>query len=135
MDKALQLMAVVDQLYDAVADLDKWPAFLESATSLFGARGAQVGHFDLVNSRLSFNIVHGYDWSAAHMQRYESLMGEDPRLPYFSANPFKPVHCRMSITDEQLQRKMWERELRALERGEPLTNWQVPDMLAPTKGL
>lgn len=36
------------------------------------------------------------------MQHYESLMGEDPRLPYFSANPFKPVHCRMSLTDEQL---------------------------------
>ena len=34
-----------------------------------------------------------------------------------------------------MMRKMWERELRALERGEPLTNWQVPDMLAPTKGL
>jgi len=102
MDQSRQLLALVNQLYDAVADLDKWPAFLEGATSLFEARGAQVGHFDLVNSRLSFNIVHGYDWSAAHMQHYESLMGEDPRLPYFSANPFKPVHCRMSITDEQL---------------------------------
>jgi DNA-binding CsgD family transcriptional regulator/PAS domain-containing protein len=102
MRQASQLLAVVDRLYDAVADLDKWPVFLESAASLFGARGAQVGHFDLVNSRLSFSIVHGYDWSAAHMQRYESLMSEDPRLPYFNANPFKPVHCRMSLTDEQL---------------------------------
>lgn len=102
MDQSRQLLAVVNSLYDAVADLDKWPAFLESATALFEARGAQVGHFDMVNSRLSFSVVHGYDWSAAHMQRYESLMGEDPRLPYFSANPFKPVHCRMSLTDEQL---------------------------------
>jgi DNA-binding CsgD family transcriptional regulator/PAS domain-containing protein len=97
-----RVLAVVDRLYDAVADLDRWPTFLEGATVLFGARGAQVGHFDLVNSRLSFSIVHGYDWSAAHMQRYERLMGEDPRLPYFSANPFKPIHCRMSLTDEQL---------------------------------
>lgn len=97
-----QLLATVDRLYDAVADLDKWPAFLESATSLFEAHGAQIGHFDLVNSRLSFNVVYGYDWSAEHFRRYESLMGEDPRIPYFSANPFKPVHCRMSLTDEQL---------------------------------
>ncbi|MGH6771014.1 MAG: hypothetical protein ACRECO_18555 [Xanthobacteraceae bacterium] len=97
-----QFLTVVDRLYDAVADLDKWPTFLEGATSLFAARVAQIGHFDLVNSRLSFSIVHGYDWSAAHMQRYESLMSEDPRLPYFNANPFKPVHCRMSLTDEQL---------------------------------
>jgi DNA-binding CsgD family transcriptional regulator len=102
MDDSGQFLTVVDQLYDAIADLDKWPTFLEGATSLFAARGAQIGHFDLVNSRLSFSIVHGYDWSAAHMQRYESLMSEDPRLPYFNANPFKPVHCRMSLTDEQL---------------------------------
>src|SRR5262245_22233431 len=91
MDDARRLLAVVDRLYDAVADLDKWPVFLESATSLFAARGSQVGHTDLVNSRLSFSVVHGYDWSAAHMQRYESLMREDPRLPHFIANPFKPI--------------------------------------------
>jgi DNA-binding CsgD family transcriptional regulator len=101
-DRSRQLLGVVDRLYDAVSDLDKWPAFLESATGLFAARGAQVGHTDLVNGRLSFNMVWGYDWSAAHMQRYESLIGEDPRIPYFSANPFKPVHCRMSLSDEQL---------------------------------
>lgn len=34
-----------------------------------------------------------------------------------------------------LLRRMWERELRALEMGEPLTSWEVPEMLAPTKGL
>jgi DNA-binding CsgD family transcriptional regulator len=111
MNNSGQLLAAVDRLYDAVADLNKWPAFLESATSLFAARGAQVGHFDLVNSRLSFNIVHGYDWSAEHFRRYESLMGEDPRIPYFSANPFKPVHCRMSLTDEQLHASRVYREV------------------------
>jgi len=106
-----QLIAVVDRLYDAVTDLDKWPAFLESATALFAARGAQVGHTDLVNSRLSFSVVHGYDWSAAHLQRYESLMSEDPRIPYFSANPFKPVHCRMALSDEQLHASRVYREI------------------------
>jgi DNA-binding CsgD family transcriptional regulator len=65
-------------------------------------RFTQVGHHDLVNSRLSFSVVHGYDWSVEHMQRYERLMGEDPRIPYFSANPFKPIHCRMALSDEQL---------------------------------
>ena len=97
-----QLLATLDRLYDAVADLKKWPAFLESATRLFAARGAQIGHTDLVNSRLSFSIVHGYDWSPAHMLRYEELMSEDPRLPHFSANPFKPLHCRMLVSEEQL---------------------------------
>ena len=45
------------------------------------------------------------------MKRYESLMSEDPRLPYFSANPFKPVHCRMSLTDEQLHASRVYREV------------------------
>ncbi len=102
MNDSRQLLAAVDRLYEAATDIDKWPAFLESATQLFAARGAQVGHTDLVNSRLSFSVVHGYDWSATHMQRYESLMSEDPRLPHFSANPFKPVHCRMALSDDQL---------------------------------
>jgi DNA-binding CsgD family transcriptional regulator len=103
MNESRRLLSVVDLLYDAVADLDRWPAFLEGATRLFSARGAQIGHTDLVNSRLSFSIVHGYDWSAEHMQRYESLLAEDPRIPYFAANPFRPVHCRMSLSDEQLR--------------------------------
>src|SRR5262245_24334899 len=111
MDNSRQLLAVVDRLYDAVADLEKWPAFLESATTLFAAHGAQVGHNDLGNNRLSFSIVHGYDWSPAHMQRYESLMSEDPRIPYFASNPFKPVHCRMSLTDEQLHASRVYREV------------------------
>ncbi len=111
MNPTRQLLSVVDRLYDAVADLDKWPAFLQSATNLFAARGAQVGHHDLVNNRLSFSLVHGYNWSAAHMQRYESLMSEDPRIPYFSANPFKPVHCRMSLSDEQLHASRVYREV------------------------
>jgi DNA-binding CsgD family transcriptional regulator len=106
-----QLLATVGRLYDAVADLEKWPAFLESATQLFSARGAQVGHTDLANSRLSFSIVHGYDWSPTHLLRYEELMGEDPRLPYFSANPFRPVHCRMSLSDEQLHASRVYREV------------------------
>ena len=110
-DRSRQLLAVVDQLYDSVADLDRWPAFLESATALFAARGAQVGHTDLARSRLSFSVVSGYDWSPAHMQRYERLMAEDPRIPYFSANPFRPVHCRMSLTDEQLHESRVYREV------------------------
>jgi len=102
MRRSRQLLEVVERLYDSASDLDKWPVFLEKASALFNARGAQVGHTDLVNSRLSFSVVHGYDWSPAHMRRYESMMGEDPRIPLFSANPFKPIHCRMLLSDEQL---------------------------------
>lgn len=92
----------------------KWPRLLDKTTRYFDARGAQVGNTDLVNSRLSFSLVHGYDWSAEHMLRYESLMSEDPRLKHFSANPCKPVHCRMSLTDEELRSSRVYKEVLAV---------------------
>jgi DNA-binding CsgD family transcriptional regulator len=97
------VLGLIDDIYESVLDAGKWSNVLERATTYFGARGAQIGNTDLVNSRLSFSLLHGYDWSVDHMLRYESLMGEDPRLPHFSANPFKPVHCRMALSDEELR--------------------------------
>ncbi len=103
MRNSRQLLDAVDTLYDAVSDIDKWPAFLETAADLFSARGAQIAHHDLENNRLSFSMVHGYDWSVEHYQRYEQLMGEDPRIPPFSQNPFKAMHCRSFLTDEEIR--------------------------------
>lgn len=96
------VLPLIDAIYEAVLDNDKWPAMLELAADYFEARGAQIGNSDLANSRLSFSLVHGYDWSAEHMLRYEALMSEDPRLERFRANPFKAVHCRMLLTEEEL---------------------------------
>lgn len=96
------VLPLIDAIYEAVLDTDKWSTMLEQAANYFAARGAQIGNSDLVNSRLSFSLVHGYDWSADHMLRYEALMSEDPRLKKFSANPFKAVHCRMLLTEEEL---------------------------------
>ena len=97
------VLNLIDGIYESALDADKWPDLLAQATRYFKARGAQIGNTDLVNSRLSFSLVHGYDWSIEHFQRYERLMNEDPRLRYFSANPFKPVHCRMELTDEEIR--------------------------------
>ena len=57
------MLALIDVLYKSVLDADKCPSFLEQAALHFEAHGAQIGHQDLVNSRLSFSLVHGYDWS------------------------------------------------------------------------
>ncbi|MEZ5646784.1 MAG: hypothetical protein R3E99_16795 [Burkholderiaceae bacterium] len=96
------VLRLIDAIYESALEPANWPEVLEQSTRYFGARGAQIGNSDLVNSRLSFSLVHGYDWSMDHMRRYERLMAEDPRIAYFSANPFRPVHCRMSLTDEEL---------------------------------
>ncbi len=97
-----EVLPLIDAIYEAVLDTDKWSSVLEQAATCFAARGAQIGNSDLVHSRLSFSLVHGYDWSAEHMLRYEALMSEDPRLKRFGANPFKAVHCRMLLSEEEL---------------------------------
>lgn len=114
MGNSRQLLSVIDKLYDAVTDLEKWPVFLESAATLFNAQGTQIAHQDLVNQRMSFNIVQGYDWSVEHVQHYESLMGEDPRIPPFSSNPFKAIHCRTFLTDEELHESRVYKEVLAV---------------------
>lgn len=78
------VLKLIDAIYASALDTEKWLDFLEQAAVYFEARGAQLGNSDLVNSRQSFSLVHGYDWSIEHMRRYESLMGEDPRIEYFS---------------------------------------------------
>lgn len=97
-----RLLKTIDHLYAAACDPDKWPVFLQSAAELFASQGAQIGHHDLRNHTLSFSRLYGYDWSESHYRRYDELMPTDPRLPFFAANPFKPVHCRMHLSDSDL---------------------------------
>lgn len=102
MRKTKQLLKTIDLLYDAVSDWEKWPVFLEKASELFESQGAQIAHHDLQNSRVSFSLVHGYDWSTEHYEKYEAMIAEDPRIPYFNSNPFKPMHCRTYMSEEAL---------------------------------
>ena len=101
-ERLRQLLKTVDSLYEAACDPGKWPAFLKSAAELFDSQGAQIGHHDLRNHTLSFSRLYGYEWGDSHYRRYDELMSTDPRLPYFAANPFKPVHCRMNLSDSEL---------------------------------
>ena len=99
-----QLLKTIDQLYAAACDPNKWPVFLSASAQLFESQGTQIGHHDLTNHSLSFSRLHGYEWDEAHYQKYDELMPQDPRLPYFAQNPFKPIHCRMNISDDELHK-------------------------------
>lgn len=101
-EKIRHLMSAIDKLYDAACDPEKWPTFLQSASALFESQGAQIGHHDIENHSLSFSRVVGYEWDDDHYRRYDELMPSDPRLAHFTNNPFKPIHCRMQLTDEML---------------------------------
>jgi len=97
-----RLLSAIDHLYEAACNPEKWPVFLRSAARLFDAQGAQIGHHDLKNHTLSFSRLYGYEWSDAHYRLYDELMPTDPRLRHFAENPFRPVHCRMTLSDSEL---------------------------------
>lgn len=104
---------LIDGLYDAATDASHWPAVLAEAASLLNAQGAEIGHMDARNSNLSFLISHGYVYTAERVQRYQELMPEDPRLPVFLGNPFRPIHCRMIVGDDELRATRVYREVLA----------------------
>jgi DNA-binding CsgD family transcriptional regulator len=97
-----EIQALIDSFYDAATDASRWPAALARAAALFSAQGAEIGHFDIRNNNLSFVISHGYSYTPERIKRYQELMPEDPRLALFVSNPFRPMHCRMAVSDEEL---------------------------------
>lgn len=97
-----EIQALIDSFYDAATEASRWPAALARAAALFGAQGAEIGHFDIRNNNLSFVISHGYSYTPERIKRYQELMPEDPRLALFVSNPFRPMHCRMAVSDEEL---------------------------------
>lgn len=42
------------------------------------------------------------DWNAVSVDRYSALMNEDPRMPAFRGNPYRPLHCRMVVSEKKL---------------------------------
>jgi hypothetical protein len=95
--------ALIDSLYDAATDASLWPEALARVAALLNAQGAEIGHMDARNNNLSFLISHGYTYTPERIRRYEELMPEDPRLPAFLDSPFRPIHCRMIVNDEELR--------------------------------
>lgn len=98
-----EINALIDSFYDAATDTARWPEALARATALFGAQGAEIGHIDVRNNNLSFVVSHGYSYTPERIKRYQELMPEDPRLALFVSNPFRPMHCRMAVSDEELR--------------------------------
>jgi len=105
--------SVIDGLYDAAVDAARWPSVLAAAAELFSSDGAEIGHFDLADSQLSFLITHGYHYTPQRIRQYEALMPEDPRLTRLAQRPFLPMHCRMIVSDEELHASRLYREVLA----------------------
>ena len=97
-----QVLASIDRLYAAALDTTTWPAFLDTAAAMLHADNAYVSEIDHDTGSLAYVVLKPMDWNSVSVDRYAALMDEDPRMPAFRSNPYRPLHCRMVVSEKKL---------------------------------
>lgn len=96
------LLSSIDQLYAAALDPSRWTGFLTSVAAQFEAQNAFVCEVEYRERSLAYVGLPQPERARMPVQRYETLIGEDPRTPAFRGSGVQPVHCRMATTTERL---------------------------------
>jgi len=65
---------LLSSLYATLENPESWAKFLQQAAAAFRSRGAQILHQDMLDFRLCFTEVHGYDWSQETYAAYAELI-------------------------------------------------------------
>jgi DNA-binding CsgD family transcriptional regulator len=104
------LLTSIDRLYAAALDPSRWQSFLETAAAMLGADNAYVSEIAHDSGTLQYIVLRPSDWDAISVGRYIALMDEDPRMPAFRSNPYRPLHCRMVVTEKKLHASRIYRE-------------------------
>jgi len=104
------LLSVIDSLYQAALDPAKWRPFLQASATMFGATNAYVSEISQESGTLEYVVLHPLNWDGISVGRYAALMDEDPRMPAFRDNPYRPQHCRMVVSEEKLHASRTYRE-------------------------
>lgn len=105
-----QLLASIDQLYAAALDPIKWNGFLTSLATQFEAQNAFVCEVEYRERNLAYVGLPQPGRARIPVQRYETLIEEDPRTHAFRSSGVQPVHCRMATTTERLHASRVYRE-------------------------
>lgn len=95
------LMNVIDKLYGAAVEPSLWPDFLSGTAAMFAARNAFICQIDGHQPRDYLGLPQN-GRERLPIASYETLIGEDPRMPVFRASLGRPVHCRMATTPQRL---------------------------------
>ena len=96
------LLTSIDQLYAAALDPTRWQDFLASLAAQFDAQNAFVCEVEYRQRSLAYVGLQQAARARVPVQRYETLIGEDPRTHAFRTSGVQPVHCRMATTTERL---------------------------------
>jgi DNA-binding CsgD family transcriptional regulator len=97
-----QLLSAIDGVYAAALDPAQWQPFLTRAAALLGADNAYVSEIHHDSGNLEYVVLRPMDWNEVSVDRYAALMEEDPRMSAFRANPYRPLHCRMVVSEKKL---------------------------------
>jgi DNA-binding CsgD family transcriptional regulator len=65
-------------------------------------RQAYVSEINHDTGDLEYFVLRPMNWNAVSVGRYAALMDEDPRMSAFRANPYRPLHCRMVVSEKKL---------------------------------
>ena len=66
------------------------------------ADNAYVSEIHHDTGDLEYIVLRPMNWNDVSVGRYAALMDEDPRMSAFRANPYRPLHCRMVVSEEKL---------------------------------
>ena len=97
-----QILGAIDGLYAAALDPSKWKPFLAASATMLGADNAYVSEIEHDRGTLEYIVLRPLNWDAVSVGRYAALMDEDPRMPAFRNNPYRPQHCRMAASEKKL---------------------------------
>jgi DNA-binding CsgD family transcriptional regulator len=98
------LLNLIDKLYGAALDADRWPPALQCYAGLVGARGAHLVMFDKATGSALMGVVAGYveDGNVEYITHYAAT---DERLPRFRALAHgQPSQNRLMYSDEDRRR-------------------------------
>ncbi|MGB6537831.1 MAG: helix-turn-helix transcriptional regulator [Xanthobacteraceae bacterium] len=93
----------IARIYDASMDVDRWTDALSLLAGIFDARGAQISVAAALDN---ITFLKFWGWTdeemALFLPRYIALTPTDPRVG-MAQIPFKAVHCRQVVSDENFR--------------------------------
>jgi DNA-binding CsgD family transcriptional regulator len=96
------LLTSIDLLYAAALHPDRWQDFLTSLADQFEAKNAFICEVEYRQRSLAYVGLPQPDRARIPVQRYETLIADDPRTHAFRSSGEQPMHCRMATTTDRL---------------------------------
>ncbi len=105
------ILNIVELMWDATTDVDKWETVMRRVSEAFDSQYAKMSYFNVHNRDVSFTA--SYNLPLVEEPLYIELVKDHQDLlePYVLKYPGRAFHCRMFHTDEQVRGSLMYRKL------------------------